>query len=185
MLHNIFIKNQKSTSRSMIYHNDLYGMRELKYQFLQSKSISDISWANVEVNSPYYLFVPNSISEANYYWEWININELFIKNTTGIVTMGDEFIVADTAESVESRIKDFLATNYSYLAGMNMNVAISDIKLTYIVKKYELEKKYKVLPTWVCREDTVIKTSKEGREEEKIRTKYLYIDAQTMTSFAN
>ena len=66
-----------------------------------------------------------------------------------------------------------------------MNVAISDIKLTYIVKKYELEKKYKVLPTWVCREDTVIKTSKEGREEEKTRTTYLYIDAQTMTSFAN
>lgn len=101
---NIFIKNQKNTSKSKINYTDLYGIRELKYKYLQSKVISDIAWKKVDANSPYYLFVPNSISETNDYWEWINIDELFIKNTTGIVTMGDEFIVADTAKCIEARI---------------------------------------------------------------------------------
>lgn len=113
---NIFIKNQKNTSNSKINHTDLYGIRELKYKYLQSKVISDIAWKKVDANSPYYLFVPNSISETNNYWEWINIDELFIKNTTGIVTMGDEFIVADTAKCIEARIKDFIETEYTTTA---------------------------------------------------------------------
>lgn len=94
----------------------MYGIRELKYKYLQSKVISDIAWKKVDANSPYYLFVPNSISETNNYWEWINIDELFIKNTTGIVTMGDEFIVADTAKCIEARIKDFIETEYTTTA---------------------------------------------------------------------
>ena len=113
---NIFIKNQKNTSKSKINHTDLYGIRELKYKYLQSKVISDIAWKKVDANSPYYLFVPNSISETNDYWEWINIDELFIKNTTGIVTMGDEFIIADTAKCIEARIKDFIETEYTTTA---------------------------------------------------------------------
>lgn len=120
---------------------------------------------------------------TSYVYAFYNRQGLIQFTASGMYEILDEKVVTDV-HSIND-VLNFLATNYSYLAGMNMNVAISDIKLTYIVKKYELDKKYKVLPTWVCREDTVIKTSKDGKEEEKTRTKYLYIDAQTMTSFAN
>ena len=110
---NIFFKKTTKNVCPTIYYSDLYGLRNIKYTFLQTSNINNIVWEKIEINSPYYLFIPNKMSESNNYWEWINVDELFAKNSTGIVTMGDEFIIADTKKEIEFRITDFISTDYT------------------------------------------------------------------------
>ena len=110
---NIFFKKTTWNVCPTIYYSDLYGLRNTKYTCLQTSNINNIVWEKIEINSPYYLFIPNKMSESNNYWEWINVDELFAKNSTGIVTMGDEFIIADTKKEIEFRITDFISTDYT------------------------------------------------------------------------
>lgn len=107
---NIFVKNSlHNTNCSKLFYKDIYGTREQKYQLLDS----NIQYQELFPAKPYYLFVPTTISTDNIYYSGINIDVLFSKNTTGIVTMADEFLVTDLESEIQQHITDFIQNDYS------------------------------------------------------------------------
>lgn len=86
-----FIKTGKKKKGGLaeVYHTDVYGMREYKYERLQKNIFSNISFTNVSYTKPNYFFIPKNDTGRKEYENFIRIDELLPNNKTGIVTMGD------------------------------------------------------------------------------------------------
>lgn len=107
---NIFIKSSlRKTKTCKLFYADIYGTREYKYQYLNA----GFQYREISPDSPYYLFIPTTVNSNNSYYSGININDLFPKNTTGIVTMADEFLITDLNCEIEQHISDFIQTEYT------------------------------------------------------------------------
>ncbi len=112
---NIFIKtdNKQENQLAEVYHHDLYGMRDSKYNVLTENNLASIKWQLLDLVAPNYFFMPKNFSEIVEYEKGFSVNELFKVNSTGLVTMGDSFIVAENQEILENRIKYFIDNDIS------------------------------------------------------------------------
>ncbi|MEC4984428.1 MAG: type ISP restriction/modification enzyme [Oscillatoria sp. PMC 1068.18] len=92
-----------------IYHADLYGSRQDKYDFLMSHDVTTIQWKEVKSKSPFYLFFPQDtdlLAEYNQGWK---ITEIMPINSVGIVTARDSLTIHWSAKEVEETVKDFMS----------------------------------------------------------------------------
>jgi predicted helicase len=90
-----------------IYHFDLYGSREEKYDFLNTNNWSSIKWKEIDCQPPFYLFIPQNtdlLAEYNLGWK---ITKIMPINSVGIVTARDSLTIHWSQESVEKTVKDF------------------------------------------------------------------------------
>lgn len=128
-----FVKTGKKKTNQLgkVFNYDLFGKREFKYEFLNYKSLKTIEFENLEPNAPNFFFVPRNEVGREVYETGLKIDELFPNNTSGIVTMGDNFIIADTKNELRLRIDDFLTNDYT----------VNELK-----NKYKLGKNY---PKWI------------------------------------
>jgi hypothetical protein len=60
-----------------ISHLDLYGRRNQKYETLETLSVQDIKWTELEPVEPYYFFVPKDFSQNDEYEQGFKIDDLF------------------------------------------------------------------------------------------------------------
>jgi len=125
---NIFIKKIGKNNNCKIYNFDLYGKRLDKFDFLEKHNIDDIKWIEIEPKLPNLFFVDkgNGKDEEEYN-QGFSIGELFKKNSCGIVTMGDNFIIDTDKKKLVNKIRTFL----------NEKISASDLKA-----KYDLGKNY-------------------------------------------
>ncbi len=112
----------------------------------------------------------------------IGRNGMYHFSASGLYNINDEKEVSDIHNINE--VLDYIKTNYQYLEGQNQSIVISDITLQYIARYYVTDNVYKIVPTYVCTKDTTTISEKEGERYEKVKTGYLYIDAQNLTSFS-
>ena len=107
---NIFVKTgkKKKGSSAEVFHKDLYGSRDYKYEWLKYASFSFIDWTPVACSEPYYFFVPKDFSAQDEYEKGFKLDELFISNVSGIKTSNDKVNVWDTREEVEVMVEDLL-----------------------------------------------------------------------------
>ncbi|MFR9649735.1 MAG: type ISP restriction/modification enzyme [Rikenellaceae bacterium] len=98
---NIFVKNSTKVKGKLadVYHLDLYGKRRSKYDFLSTHSLNDTNFTKLEPNEPFYFFVPKNDKGRAKYEDGFSVNDLFVLNTSGIVTARDSLVV-DTDKSV-------------------------------------------------------------------------------------
>lgn len=109
---NIFIKKaNKKTSLANVYYKDLYGTKKEKFHFLSTNDLFSIAWKKINLDKTFYFFVDKDFSLQNDYENLFSISEFFPTNTTGIVTMGDRFIIDSQKDVLEERIKNFLTEN--------------------------------------------------------------------------
>ena len=94
---NIFYRKSKSTHKDChIFHCDLYGNRESKYEYLAIQSIETVPYTELHPQEPYYFFVPKDFSLQEEYEKGFKIDELMRVNTSGIKTHNDEELVSFT-----------------------------------------------------------------------------------------
>jgi predicted helicase len=106
---NIFVKTgmKKSNELGKVHHYDLYGKREMKYDFLSNNSLNSIDFKELKCNEPNYFFVDkNEIGRIDYE-KGFSVVDLFVKNITGIVSMGDEFAYAENKVELTNRLNSF------------------------------------------------------------------------------
>lgn len=141
---NLFIKtgSKKKGKLAKVFHYDLFGLRDDKYKFLNEKIISNIKFDEVKFSQPNYFFIPKSEDGRDLYENGISICELMANNSSGIVTMGDSFIISFDSKTLKNRIKNFLQED------------ISQINLT---KQYKLGKNY---AEWVISNKTSLAADK-------------------------
>lgn len=92
---NIFVKTnkKKKTELGEVYHFDLQGKRNRKYETLNNSTISEIKWSKLDFKKHYYFFVPKDFESEEKYKSGFKVDELFPKNVAGIETMKDSLII--------------------------------------------------------------------------------------------
>jgi predicted helicase len=103
---NIFIKNQKigNIKNSNVLNFDLRGLRSIKYEFLNKKKLSDISWNEISPISPNYFFVKKDFhleEEIKYF----KVENLFNHYNSGLTTEFDEFAIQDSYKICEEILR--------------------------------------------------------------------------------
>lgn len=104
--------SQKKKKPARVYHAELWGRRDAKYDVLWSNNLSKINWSSVNTNAPAFLFIPKDAEAEKAYNEHISLKDLFDPNGTpapGIVTTQDEFAISWTREDAAKKIEHFLA----------------------------------------------------------------------------
>ena len=106
---NLFIKTGKKNEGALaqVFHYDLYGTREGKYQFLWDHNLTQIGFKKLELQPPQYFFVPKDYSLQAEYDEGISLNKLFPTNSVGIVTARDDFTIYYTPQELKAAIAKF------------------------------------------------------------------------------
>jgi predicted helicase len=106
---NIFIKTGKKKPKELgkIFHFDLLGKREMKYDFLSGNSLSSNDFNEIKPENPNYFFVPKNTESLSGYENGFLTSDLFISQSMGITSARDSFVVDFEKKDLESRIRDF------------------------------------------------------------------------------
>ncbi|MDO9152123.1 MAG: type ISP restriction/modification enzyme [Paludibacter sp.] len=91
----IFVKTGKKNPKELgkVFHYDLYGKREMKYDFLLENSLKTIEYEELKPEKPYCFFVPKSDIGSVEYENGFKVSELFPLNTSGMVTANDKLSI--------------------------------------------------------------------------------------------
>jgi predicted helicase len=101
-----FIK-KKDAKDSEVYHSEVWGTREKKYEFLLSNDIKTIEWKKLEPKYEFYLFVPRNEELLEDYDKFVKITDIFPLNNVGVVTSRDDFVIDRDKKVLENRILNF------------------------------------------------------------------------------
>ncbi|HWO07256.1 MAG TPA: type ISP restriction/modification enzyme [Candidatus Paceibacterota bacterium] len=92
-----------------VYHAELWGKRDEKFDALNALSIEDGIWQKVKYSEPNYFFVPKDFAGDAEYQQGFSIKELFLTNNTGIQTKRDALSVRFDKGDFEQIREDFLS----------------------------------------------------------------------------
>ncbi|MFA5967166.1 MAG: type ISP restriction/modification enzyme [Patescibacteria group bacterium] len=122
------VKNKEKVEKTLarVYHLDMWGKKEAKFQQLNEASLKDIPWANLEPHEPNFFFIQeHSQKIEKEYRNGFSINQLFIESTTGIVSARDALVISETKEELKNRIDKFC----------NQDKSDNDIRLEFFAGK--------------------------------------------------
>jgi predicted helicase len=105
----LFIKNAGLERK--VYHAELWGTRELKYDWLENNDISTVNWKEIRPKSLSYFFMPRDEVLLERYQKYPKVTEIFPVNSVGIVTSRDEFVSDFEREKLKQRIRMFRDKN--------------------------------------------------------------------------
>lgn len=88
----IFIKNSIS-NQQIIKQNDLFGVREAKYEWLQSHDFDLVQYKNININPSYYFFTRYDTTDIQHYSKWPSLSDIFPIKVSGIVTARDNLAI--------------------------------------------------------------------------------------------
>ena len=106
---NIFIKTGKKKKGDLgkVFHSDVYGDRNFKYEFLSQNSVNSFQFNELDFTSPNYFFVLKDFKDIGAYEKGFKVNDLFKTNACGIVTARDALVVHYTKDNIKALINDF------------------------------------------------------------------------------
>jgi predicted helicase len=93
---NFFIKTGKKKPNELgkVFHFDLYGKREFKYDFLSQNNLKTVMYEEVGFLPPNYFFVTKDFNGRADYEKGFSIDNLFPVSTSGIKTHSDDTLVS-------------------------------------------------------------------------------------------
>jgi predicted helicase len=106
---NIFVKTDKKKANELgkVFHYDLFGKREFKYEFLNKKSLKSIDFKGFKPFKNNYLFKNIDEKLFNDYKNGINPTELFLSNVMGFQTHRDDFCIDINKLDLTNRLTNF------------------------------------------------------------------------------
>lgn len=97
------IKNKESKKNADTYRSNLFGKQKEKFKYLIQTDFYSSKW--VKLNDSLDIFSDQSSYGEKEYIKGFKINEFFIKNVTGIVTMGDSYAIANSKDELLNRLE--------------------------------------------------------------------------------
>jgi len=132
---NVFIKTGKKKANELgkVFHYDLYGKRDFKYDFLSENSIKSINFNELPNVAPMYFMVEKDFEAQKTYDKGFSISDLFPLNNVGVVTSRDSFVIDENKLILSNRIKDFFILEKDVLKSTygvreNKSWKINDVK---------------------------------------------------------
>ncbi|HIE28465.1 TPA: DNA methyltransferase [Candidatus Poribacteria bacterium] len=106
----LFIKSKGREKECNVYHSEIWGLREKKYDWLLKNDIKTTDWQELSPKSEFYLFIPRDERLLESYEKYHKITEIFPVNSVGIVTSRDKFVIDSDKKALERRIRTFRDT---------------------------------------------------------------------------
>ncbi len=104
----IFVRTGTKNGPARVYHADLWGKRNEKYEWLAASDVSTSDWEEITPSSPKYRFKPINVAVESEYNRGWDIRQVMQTNSVGITTSRDAFAFDFERDSLEERISDFL-----------------------------------------------------------------------------
>jgi predicted helicase len=101
-----FIKHKDQTERKIL-HNEIFGLRLEKNDWLNNHSIRNMTWEQLKPMTPNYFFIPRDEKHSKGYHKFISVQDIFVVNVTGIVTARDKFVIDFDEKTLKRRIEEF------------------------------------------------------------------------------
>ena len=104
---NLFVKTGKKKKNELgkAFHFDLFGKRELKYNYLQENSLKSFEWNELKVEAPNYFLVKKDFGGNIDYEKGFKIDELFVLYNNGIETGKDSFFYSFSKSELIQRLQ--------------------------------------------------------------------------------
>ena len=101
----VFVK--KKGMKKKVMHADCFGLRERKYDWLDSHDVATTKWKKVSPKSEFYLFFPRDEKLSSVYERYIKITDIFPVNSVGIVTARDNLTIKWSKEEIWQKVLNF------------------------------------------------------------------------------
>jgi predicted helicase len=106
---NIFVKTGKKKANQLgeVFHYDLYGKRDFKYDFLSNNSLKTIKYEKLPNVAPNYFMVKKDFELQSSYDIGFKTSNLFKIKSLGIQTHRDNFAISLDKNKIKNRAEDF------------------------------------------------------------------------------
>ncbi len=94
-------------NETIVNHCDLYGSRQLKYDWLLSNSYKKKLFNEVTCVEPFFLYQPQNLGLATEFAEMYVLQAIFKQNGAGIITARDALVVDYNKNNLKKRIDSF------------------------------------------------------------------------------
>lgn len=112
---NIFVKTGEKAADALaeVYHYDLWGKRQIKYDYLAENKIRSVPFTKVEPTAPFYFFMPKGEDNISKYEQGFRIDALMPMNVMGIATARDKVVIDLDEKALLKRIEKFCDASFS------------------------------------------------------------------------
>jgi hypothetical protein len=100
-------KKGKKKSPCRMFHADLWGRREEKYDWLSGNDIKTTDWREITPSPSFYIFIPRDERLQKRYEAFPKITEIFPVNSVGVVTARDHLTIHWSPEEVWNTVRRF------------------------------------------------------------------------------
>ena len=106
---NIFVKTGKKEKGELgkVYHKDLYGLRQQKYDFLDEATLSNVGYEEVQPKEPSYFFVPKDFGLEKEYNNGFSVVNLFSLTNVGVFTANDKILIGKERISLCTNVRNY------------------------------------------------------------------------------
>lgn len=109
----IAVKSGNSKDECKVYYAEQWGLRNKKFEWLDSHDIETTAWKEILPESASYLFITRDQAGWKTYKNFVGINDIFPINSVGIVTSRDDFVIDFDKRTLDNRIRTFIHSNDS------------------------------------------------------------------------
>lgn len=105
---NFFIKTGKKKANELgkVFHFDLYGKREFKYDFLNENNLASVPYKEIPNKAPMYFMAQKDFEVEEIYKKGFSVAELLKINVLGFQTHRDKFAIDFNRNTIRDRIKE-------------------------------------------------------------------------------
>ena len=108
----IFIKTGKANQIGDYFHADLFGHREEKYKWLETRNKITTNWETIQPKSKLYLYSPRDEYVSTKYSKYPLITEIFSINSSGVKTHRDNLVVGFDKHSLSLRLQQLVSQSF-------------------------------------------------------------------------
>jgi hypothetical protein len=96
-----------------VYHAEIWGLREKKYDWLLGNDIKKTKWKKLSPKPELFLFIPREEQLLESYEKYPKITKVFPINGVGMTTARDSFVIDRERNTLLNRIRLFKNSKYS------------------------------------------------------------------------
>jgi hypothetical protein len=94
-----------SNEAAGVWHSDVWGVREAKYEWLQKHSAANTPWKEITPTPDRFYFVPHNLASDSDYNDFLSIRDAFVETATGFETARDHFAISFTEQDLKIRVQ--------------------------------------------------------------------------------
>jgi predicted helicase len=161
----IFVKTGKKKTNELgkVFHYDLFGKRDFKYDFLSDNSLKTIQYKELPNVAPNYFFVNKDFKEQEIFDKGFGLNELFVLNNIGVVTGNDIILVSEDKNDLKYKVENHYKIEANSKLIKKLSYRPFDTKYIYYDVKLNARAREKVMFHFLGKQNIGLNVCKVGR----------------------